>query len=175
MVLLSQYRSFDDSYNRRFDPLSCSLKKKLRASIKMSNLKRQYSPWYRPMICIGKKFASGKGLLLGWLRVLSYFGEEGNSGESVCSRARLELHATRSPTPDFHITAISGVDTQTKPVGHFPLNWDTSLVCIQLLTKEGLPAGSTVRTAIASIALSRRSQLCLHHLERPRWLSGKQA
>lgn len=102
MILLSQYRSFDDSYNRRFDPLSCSLKKKLRASMEMSNLKRQYSPWYHPMICIGKKFASGKCLSLGWLQVLSYFGEEGNSGESVCTRTRLELHATRSPTHDFH-------------------------------------------------------------------------
>ena len=42
------------------------------------------------------------------------------------------------------VADISSVDTQTWLMGHFPLYWAVSLVCMQLYTKEALPAGSTV-------------------------------
>ena len=45
-----------------FEPLSCSLKR--RASMKIPNFKRKYSPGYRHMIFIGKtKSTSEEGLL----------------------------------------------------------------------------------------------------------------
>ena len=48
---------------RRFEPLSYSLRR-LRASMKMSNLEKKYSTGYRLMICIGKtKSTSEKSLL----------------------------------------------------------------------------------------------------------------
>ena len=62
-TLLFQQRSCDDTYTR-FEPLSCVSSKRLRASIKMSNLERKYSPVYRHIICIGKTKSTGeKGLL----------------------------------------------------------------------------------------------------------------
>ena len=48
--LFFQYRSWTTP--RRFEPLSWLLKR-LRASMKMSNFERKYSPRYH-MICIGK-------------------------------------------------------------------------------------------------------------------------
>ena len=48
---------------RRFDPLSCSLKR-VRASMNMFERQRIKSPEYHRMICIGKtKCTSEKGLL----------------------------------------------------------------------------------------------------------------
>ena len=49
---------------RRFDPLSCSLKR-VNASMNMFARQRIKSPIYHHMICIGKtKCASEKGLLI---------------------------------------------------------------------------------------------------------------
>ena len=45
------------------------------------------------------------------------------------------------------VTGISGLDTQTMLVSRFQLYWPIGLVCMQLLTKEAFPAGSTVTTA----------------------------
>ena len=42
-----------------------------------------------------------------------------------------------------YFSYISGFDSQTKPMGHFPLYWSASLICMQLLTKEALPVGAT--------------------------------
>ena len=54
----------------RFEPLSNSLKR-LRASMKITNLEGKYSPGYRHMICIGKtKSTSEKGLLPSSLRLI---------------------------------------------------------------------------------------------------------
>ena len=73
----------------------------------MSNFERKLSPGYRHMICIGKtKSTSEKGLLLGWLRVVPYFGEGEKSGTSACTRARLEPHATRNPTPGVNFIKV---------------------------------------------------------------------
>ena len=48
------------------------------------------------------------------------------------------------------ITVISGFDMKTRLMDHFPLYWPISLVWMQPKTKEALPAGSTVITAIAT-------------------------
>ena len=54
---------------RRFEPLSCSLKR-LHASMKTSHLERKYYPGYRHMICIGKtKSTSEKRLVRVGLRI----------------------------------------------------------------------------------------------------------
>ena len=46
------------------------------------------------------------------------------------------------------ITVISGFVVYTRLLGQFPLYWPISLVWMQPKTKEALPAGSTVITAI---------------------------
>ena len=54
------FRTTDDvTILMRFEPSSCSLKR-LRASMKISNFERKYSPEYCHMICIGKTKATNE-------------------------------------------------------------------------------------------------------------------